>query len=125
MAWPTLPDSEAFVGASEEDVFAANCARCHGPQAQGYVGPQLVNVFERYGWDPDDPDSLAAARAAIRQTIEQGRNVAGKAPMPPFEQVLTDEAITAVVDHLESIQETGGPRFGQLGGDPSPAEDDG
>ncbi len=120
-----LPEAQAFVGASEEDVFAANCARCHGPQAQGYVGPQLVNVFERYGWDPDDPDSLAAARAAIRQTIEQGRNVAGKAPMPPFEQVLTDEAITAVVDHLESIQETGGPRFGQLGGDPSPAEDDG
>jgi hypothetical protein len=26
----------------EEDLFAANCARCHGPNAEGYVGPQLL-----------------------------------------------------------------------------------
>jgi mono/diheme cytochrome c family protein len=119
-----LPEAQAFVGASEEEIFDVNCARCHGPGAEGYVGPQLLNVYERFGWDPDDPDSLEAARAAVRQTIVVGRNVPGQAPMPGFGQVLTDDAIDAVLRYLEDIQETGGPRFGQIGGDPARAEED-
>lgn len=115
-------DAQAFVGRSGEDIFGAHCARCHGPNAQGGVGPQLVNVFERYGWDPDDPDSAEGARAVIRQAINDGRLVAGKAPMPAFAQTLTPEAIDAVIEHLESIQVTGGPRFAQIGGDPVSGE---
>jgi len=38
--------------------------------------------------------------------------------MPSFTGVLTDDAIDAVVDHLLSIQRTGGPAYGQIGGDP-------
>jgi len=119
-----LPEAESFVGASEEEVFAANCATCHGREAEGYVGPQLLNVYERYGWDPDDPASLERARAAVRRTIEEGRLVAGVAPMPAFGDTLTDDAIDAIIDHLESTQVTGGPAFAQVGGDPTTTEED-
>jgi mono/diheme cytochrome c family protein len=112
------PEAASFVGRSGEDLFDSNCARCHGVNAEGRVGPQLLNFFERYDWTGEDDDSLQEARAVARQTILNGRYVPGQAPMPAFDQVLTDDAIEAIIDHLEAIQETGGPRFGQLGGDP-------
>jgi len=58
-------------------------------------------------------------------TIRHGRLVPGKAPMPPFQMALSDDAIEAIIDHLESFQQTGGPRFGQIGGDPQPQGDEG
>ncbi|MFA9446264.1 c-type cytochrome [Egicoccus sp. AB-alg6-2] len=117
-------EAQAFEGASGEDIFGANCARCHGQNAEGYVGPQLLNFFERYGWSEGDEESLEQARAVARDTIVNGRLVPGHAPMPSFGRVLSDDAIEAVIDHLESLQETGGPRFGQIGGDPAPEGDD-
>ena len=36
-----LPEGSGTVAAGR-DVFAAQCARCHGPRAQGDVGPVLV-----------------------------------------------------------------------------------
>jgi mono/diheme cytochrome c family protein len=51
--------------------------------------------------------------------------VPGEAPMPAFDQTLSDDAIEAIIDHIESIQQTGGPRFGQVGGDPVTDEEDG
>jgi mono/diheme cytochrome c family protein len=117
-------DAEAFVGQSGEDLFANHCATCHGPEGQGLVGPQLTNVFERYGWDPDDPDSADAPRDVILHAMQYGRNVSGKAPMPSFDQKLPPEAMQEIIDHIETFQVTGGPSFGQIGGDPVRAEDD-
>jgi cbb3-type cytochrome c oxidase subunit III len=119
-----IPEATSYVGASGEDIFANECARCHGEQAEGRVGPQLINVFERYGWTGEDDASLEEARAVMRHVLLNGRNVPGKAPMPAFDQTLSADAIEAVIDHIESIQELGGPRFGQIGGDPQPAADD-
>jgi mono/diheme cytochrome c family protein len=115
-------DTQAFVGRSGENLFGANCARCHGAGAEGYVGPQLLNVYERYGWDPDDPSTLEPARAVVRRTIEQGRLVPGSAPMPGFDHELPPEAIDEIMAWLEEIQVTGGPRFGQVGGPAVAAE---
>jgi cbb3-type cytochrome c oxidase subunit III len=121
-----IPEATSYVGASGEDVFANECARCHGQQAEGRVGPQLINVFDRYGWTGEDDESLEEAREVIRHVLENGRLVPGKAPMPAFDQTLSADAIEAVIDHIESIQELGGPRFGQIGGDPDqPADADG
>ena len=117
-----LPQAQGFVGQSRDALFANNCARCHGVNAEGYVGPQLVNVFERYGWVPGDDASLEQAKAAVKQAIVNGRIVPGQAPMPSFALELTDEAIDAIVEHLASFQETGGPAFAQIGGDPVPAD---
>ncbi|MEX2324366.1 MAG: c-type cytochrome [Nitriliruptoraceae bacterium] len=116
-------DVQAFVGQSGDDLFSANCARCHGVDAQGYVGPQLTNVFERYGWTPGDDESEARARAVVRGVITNGRGIPGKAPMPAFDQSLPSGAIESIVDHLASLQETGGPRFGQIGGPPAAAQE--
>jgi len=113
-----IPEAQSFVGRSGEDVFEANCARCHGPNAEGYVGPQLWNVYERYGWSGDDDESLVQARNAVRQVLHDGRNLPGNAPMPSFALELTDDAIEAVIDHIESFQELGGPRTAQIGGLP-------
>jgi cbb3-type cytochrome c oxidase subunit III len=117
-------EAQAFEGASGEDLFGANCARCHGENGEGYVGPQLINFFERYGWTGEDDASLEQARAVARDVILHGRQVWGQAPMPPFAQVLDDDAIEELIDHLESFQELGGPRFGQLGGEPQPQTED-
>jgi mono/diheme cytochrome c family protein len=122
-----LPEAQAFVGASDDgqEGFANNCARCHGDQAQGYVGPQLINIFERYGADEDDEASVEEVRQHIRYTILNGRNVPGVTPMPPFEGVLSDQTIDAIIRWIESIQQTGGPAFGQMGGDPGTEPDAG
>jgi mono/diheme cytochrome c family protein len=119
-----IPEAQAFEGASGEDLFGANCARCHGANGEGYVGPQLLNFYERYGWTGEDDDSLEQARLVARDVLINGRAVPGKAYMPPFAQVLDDDAIERVIDHVESFQELGGPRFGQIGGDPDPEGED-
>lgn len=119
-----IPEAQSFVGRSGEDVFEANCARCHGPNAEGYVGPQLLNVFERYGWSGEDDETLEQARAVVRDVLYNGRNLPGNAPMPAFDLELTDDAIEAVIDHIESFQELGGPRTAQIGGEPAPADAD-
>jgi len=117
-------DAEAFVGQSGDDLFQQHCANCHGRAGEGYVGPQLQNVFERYGWDPDDPDSAEVPRAVIRHALENGRMVPGEAHMPAFDLVLTPEAMTEIIDHIETFQVTGGPSFAQIGGPPRVAEGD-
>jgi mono/diheme cytochrome c family protein len=119
-----IPEAQAFEGQSGEDLFGAHCATCHAADGSGYVGPQLLNFFERFGWSGEDDASLEQARAVAEDTIRRGRLVPGKAPMPPFAQVLDDDAIEALVDHLESIQQTGGPRTAQIGGEPRPEDDD-
>jgi mono/diheme cytochrome c family protein len=115
-------DAQAFVGRSGEDLFGQHCARCHGDEGEGVVGPSLQNVYERYGVGPDDDPEQA--REVIRQAVTQGRMVPAKAPMPSFDNVLTDDAIDAVIEHIESFQTTGGPRFGQIGGHPNAPEGD-
>ncbi len=111
-----IPEAQSFEGRSGEDVFEANCARCHGPAGEGGVGPQLWNVYERYGWDGEPgSDSFLQAQAAVREVLYNGRDVPGQAPMPSFDLDLTDDAIEAVIEHIESFQTTGGPRFAHIG----------
>lgn len=114
---PPEPDAQAFVGAQGDALFSDHCARCHGANLQGGVGPTLLNLYARYGVDieGDDPN-LETGRDIVRQAVLNGRNLVGNAPMPSFSQVLTDDAIDAIIEHIEGLQETDGPRFGQIGG---------
>jgi len=98
-----VPEPEAFRGASGADVFQANCARCHGQDASGAVGPSLLDVFGRFG-DDGTPEGRAAAIAAVRFTIENGRIVPTGAPMPAWKDRLTSDAIDRVIEYLTSIQ---------------------
>ena len=122
-----IPEAEEFVGASEDPgaaVYDANCARCHGADYGGYVGPQLLNVYERYGWSGEDDETLESARQAMRHVLYNGRNLVGNAPMPAFDQTLTDESIEAVIQHIEGIQQTGGPSSAQIDPSALTAEED-
>ncbi len=98
------PEAQAFVGESGADLFQNNCARCHGEDAEGYVGPSLTGVLARYGASADDPVATAEAMKAIKDTIINGRFVPGGAPMPAWGDVLTEDAIDRVVEYLLAIQ---------------------
>ncbi len=99
-----LPEAQAFVGQSGEDLFSNNCARCHGQNAEGYVGPSLTGVFERYGADASDPVATAEAMKAIKHAIVNGRFVPGGASMPAWNDQLADDAINRIVEYLLAIQ---------------------
>lgn len=95
-----LPDEDSFQGASGGEIFDANCARCHGFDAQGRAAPGLHGVFARYGGGE-------SGRIAVRTTIENGRLVPTGANMPAWEGVLSGSAISKVVDYLETLQDEG------------------
>ncbi len=109
------PDAQAFVGRSGDDLYANHCVRCHDVGGKGRVGPQLINVFERYGWEPGDEESAQVARDVIKHVLNNGRNVPGEAPMQAFDQILTPEAMDEIIDHIEGFQELTGERFAQIG----------
>ena len=80
------------------ELFATNCAACHGSDAQGMgTAPSLVGVTERLG------PELAA------RTIRDGRN-----RMPAFGSRLDEAQISDLLTHLDQLaaDETVGGRDG-------------
>lgn len=102
------PDAQAFVGQSGEELYANNCARCHGVEAEGRVGPNLKVIFDQFGAEPgaDTTDAAAIedARGSIEYILTNGLYVPTGAYMPSFADDLTPDAITSIIDYLESIQ---------------------
>jgi mono/diheme cytochrome c family protein len=83
-------------GASGANVFAANCASCHGTGGTGVPGvfPSLVN-------DPVVTSKNPAQHITIVLKGLQGKAIGGKtysAQMPPFSQ-LSDSDVAAAIDH--------------------------
>jgi mono/diheme cytochrome c family protein len=72
-------------GGSGADIFGRHCKGCHGDQGQGASGPALAAEAKK-------------PEADLRSVIENGD---GK--MPSFKGKLTDEQITAVVQHVKSL----------------------
>ena len=69
------------------DVYLANCARCHGQDGQGGVGPKLAGVVTA-----DFPDA--------QQEIVLVRN--GRAGMPSFKNDLSAAEIQDVVTYTRT-----------------------
>jgi cytochrome c oxidase subunit II len=71
--------------ASGAEIYSANCARCHGPDGEGGVGPQLGDgaVAETY---PDIADQI--------EVITNGRN-----GMPAWEDTLSSAEIESVATY--------------------------
>ena len=69
------------------DVFLANCARCHGQDGQGGVGPKLAGVVT--GAFPDAQQEIAVVRD-------------GLAGMPSFKSKLSAAQIQDVVAYTRS-----------------------
>ena len=81
------PTTQASVTAGR-DVFVANCARCHGPNAEGGFGPQLARgaVVQKY---PNAADQVA---------FVEGHS------FPPFRDRLSPEQIRDVVEYTCSAK---------------------
>ena len=75
--------------ASGEEIFGALCARCHGSDMQGEVGPSL------------GPGSNAAEQEDdfLATTITRGRG-----RMPSFGSTLDDEQIERLIAYLRQRQ---------------------
>ncbi|MEE9414850.1 MAG: cytochrome c [Acidimicrobiales bacterium] len=83
---PANADPALEVG---RDVWGARCATCHGPSGGGGTGSVLNDglAVERY---PDIADEIAVVRD-------------GRANMPSFASVLSEEEIEAVVRYTREV----------------------
>jgi mono/diheme cytochrome c family protein len=72
------------------EIYQQLCARCHGEDLAGRIGPAL------------GPGSEIAAESDefIRQTIHAGRG-----RMPSFSRTLTDDQIERVIAYLREVQD--------------------
>jgi mono/diheme cytochrome c family protein len=118
-----LPEAQAFEGQSGEDLFGTHCApaTARRQRVRRAAAAELLRPLRL------DRRGRRLARAGPRGRRGHHPTDAGpraRRPMPPFAQVLDDDAIQALIDHLESFQVTEGPRFGQIGGEPQPASED-
>ena len=80
---------EAYLAAGKQ-LYAANCAACHGENGKGSVGPDLTRSSYKFG----------KSRTEITKTITGGR--AGG--MPAFSGQLDPEQIEGLVEYLLSLK---------------------
>jgi cytochrome c-550 PedF len=91
--------------------YNQNCARCHGLEAiSGGMSPDLRKL---------DADCMGLADQAKKDmcfaemsefyagTVRKGRVRDGRVYMPPFEGILTQEAVWAIKTYLETRREPG------------------
>ncbi|MFQ5564656.1 MAG: c-type cytochrome [Parvularculaceae bacterium] len=84
------PAAAPLVSRTGAEVYANNCAVCHGDAGGGNEGPRLV----------DNPYVQLTGAAGVKQTVANGRVSVG---MPAWSGVLTDEQIDAVVGYIRSL----------------------
>jgi mono/diheme cytochrome c family protein len=77
----------ASSGSSGKQLFAANCATCHGADGQGAVGPQLAGRMTQQFPDIEDQITLVTN---------------GSGGMPSFSGKLSAQQIRAVVEYTRT-----------------------
>jgi cytochrome c oxidase cbb3-type subunit 3 len=82
--------------AEGEKTFKAVCAACHGVNAEGVVGPSLVDK----DWIHGNTDAVVYANVMKGISIEQAK--LGRGPMPAHEVSLGSEKIYQVMAWLAS-----------------------
>lgn len=91
-----------------ESAYGQNCARCHGLEAiSGGIAPDL-RLLDR---DCMDQKIESKKQACYKETdnyfltsIRHGKVRNGAVYMPPFEGILSQEAMWAVKTYLESVR---------------------
>ena len=99
-------DEALRIGSS---AFNQNCARCHGLQAiSGGISPDLRKL-DNDCMDLADATKRDACFEEIQQyflsTVRRGRARDGRVYMPPFEGILTQEAMWSIKTYLETRRE--------------------
>jgi mono/diheme cytochrome c family protein len=72
---------------SGQAIFETRCARCHGTDGAGGFGPALAGVVVEAFPDPADQEAVVAN---------------GRGSMPAFDDTLTPEQISAVVEYTRT-----------------------
>jgi mono/diheme cytochrome c family protein len=67
-------------------IYKTYCATCHGKQGEGFVGPSLVDIADKY---PDIADEISV--------VANGKN-----QMPAWSGRLTPKQIETVVDYTRT-----------------------
>lgn len=78
--------------------YAQNCARCHGLDAvSGGITPDLRKLNDEFDWvDKAESDEWYIGR------VRNGAVIDGRVYMPPFEGILSQEAMWAIRTYLDS-----------------------
>ncbi len=72
--------------AAGSELYAANCARCHGVEGEGIIGPSLVGVAQLF---PEEDGQIAFVSN-------------GGGGMPRFADLLSEADIKAIVEYTRS-----------------------
>lgn len=111
---PTLDPSLVKLG---QQVYGANCASCHGPNAEG--DPNWQKPDERGNLPPpphdDSGHTWRHGDGELFEIVHDGWrdpfNKTEELTMPPFGDVLSDSEIQAVVTYLKSLWSEEHQRF--------------
>ena len=101
---PYLENAEAVQAGAE--LFAANCAACHGASGEGLIGPNLTDTYSIHGRSATDIFQVISAGV-----IEKG--------MAPWETVLRPEQRAELVAFIRSIEGSNPPNAKAPEGEPS------
>lgn len=85
--------------------FNQNCARCHGLEAiSGGIAPDLRKLdAECFDMQAEARDNcIKEFQSYFINTVRGGRARDGRVYMPPFEGILSQEALWAIKTYLES-----------------------
>lgn len=89
--------------------YNANCARCHGIDAvSGGIAPDLRKLDNECVTlkDPKKKDAcVKEVDGFFASTVRHGRTRNGAVYMPPFEGVISQEAVWAIKAYLETRRE--------------------
>ena len=89
--------------------YNQNCARCHGLEAiSGGIAPDLRKLDEECTGLADAAKKGACFKEVndyFIGTVRRGRTRDGRVYMPPFEGMLSQEALWAIKTYLESRRE--------------------
>ena len=88
-------DTAIEIGAS---AYNQNCARCHGLEAvSGGVTPDLRLLNDETEWS-----SIEEADEWFLERVKNGAVIDGRVYMPPFEELLSQEAMWAIRAYIDT-----------------------
>lgn len=89
--------------------YNQNCARCHGLEViSGGIAPDLRKIDNDCAILKDDKKKAACVKETdeyYANTVRRGRTRNGAVYMPPFEGVLSQEAVWSIKAYLETRRE--------------------
>ena len=91
---PVAPDAKSI--AAGRELYAANCADCHGPRGKG--DGKMAGDLKKRPTDLTDPAIASEGDDVLFRRISRARK-----PMPSFEKMLTEEQRWHVVNYLHTL----------------------